>query len=74
MIIDGKNVPLEGENYWVPGGQKKGVVTFIDYVAQVVHLKELNLLGEVSSSSPDLAVPFSNLGEVIPKRKLEGFN
>lgn len=74
MIIDGKNVPLVGENYWVPSSPTiKSVVISVDHVDETVTLKALNVLNEVAATSAEYVVKFSELAGVIPARKLPGY-
>jgi hypothetical protein len=72
--IDDKIVPLMGENYWIPNyPTSKGVVVNVDHVDERVTLKKLNVLNEVVSTAPEFTVKFTELADMIPPRKLAGF-
>ncbi len=74
MKIYGKIVPLMGENYWIPSDPaSKGVVVNVDHVDERVTLKKLNVLNEVVSTAPEFTVKFTELTDMIPPRKLAGF-
>ena len=61
-----------GENYVIPGVDKKGVITEVDYKAGTAVLKELNVLGEVAQSALEHTVKFAELAPPLPRRKIAG--
>jgi len=61
-----------GENYVIPGVDKKGVITEVDYKEGTAVLKELNVLGEVAQSAREHKVKFAELAPPLPRRKIGG--
>ena len=66
------DVVLVGENYVIPGVDKKGVITEVDYKERTAVLKELNVRGEVAQSALEHTVKFAELAPPLPRRKIPG--